>query len=476
MARTKLPPLEGMLDVVTRWLARTSPDAPELAALERHDYTILKLDGVPLDESVKRHYLAWSFVELLDRSGVPVPTATVDLMLAGVSDEDAPRVLLDEHRVVFAAPLGVYYQLPYRAPKKSLEHATTLGLIAAAPVTPSRGDAGLLVGLGDVRSVLVDRASRSPDGWDPEKLTFKDAYSRGLLIEYTDSVSPPEQLRQQLLALDPRTSDVWRLLTAKALETEREDFYKPVTLYPDELAHALGFKPHPNGHVRPKDLVRCTEALMHLERMWLYVSKDGQQHLTYGETRQARGKRVVAVMEKGEDRIAEGQAIPSYWRVALGEWAQVFTREFAPIFRSLVELPANVAANVYAKQLGTELAYLYRESAGEGAERRLSMGELLGRAGLLREAAAWRKRRRVTEFVARVEETLDALREHGVHAGWSYDAASEVELRAAGGKRTYFDTFLASVVVVVVPENVLASFRSLASSAGSRWNGERESS
>lgn len=147
----------------------------------------------------------------------------------------------------------------------------------------------------------------------------------------------------------------------------------------------------------------------------------------------------------------------------------MFTREFAPIFRSLVELPANVATNVYAKQLGTELAYLYREQALDEPARVISVAELLGRASLTREALAMRKRRRVSEFVARFEETMDALKSYGVHEGWCYAPDSEAELRAAEGQRTYFDTWLAATLLVTPPREVLASFGALARRASERW-------
>ena len=49
-----------------------------------------------------------------------------------------------------------------------------------------------------------------------------------------------DALRQQLMTLDPRTSDVWRLLTAKALVTKR---IRPLTC-DGKVVHVVGIPLH----------------------------------------------------------------------------------------------------------------------------------------------------------------------------------------------------------------------------------------
>jgi len=98
---------------------------------------------------------------------------------------------------------------------------------------------------------------------------------------------------------------------------------------------------------------------------------------------------VLAVMARGRSRKVEGQSIPGSWTLVLGDWAKYFPRSFAPIFRGLVELPANL----WAKQIGTELSYWLRETAdNQTTVRFIPVGVLLTRASVMQEVLDLRER------------------------------------------------------------------------------------
>lgn len=329
---------------------------------------------------------------------------------------------------------------------------------ASIPETESQP---YLITMGNKPAVMIDRATRGPDGWDGTTLQYYEAFETGLILNYFEENAGKVALRQQLMTLDPRTSDVWRLLTAKVLEHEHDDLFTPITIRPGELAKALGLKPHPNGSVRPKDLLRCTDSLFHLERLWLTLPDAGP------EDDEGTRQRVLAVMARGRSRKVEGQSIPSSWTIVLGDWAKCFPRSFAPIFRGLVELPANSATNLWTKQIGTELSYWLRETAGDGAAiRYIPVQTLLQRASLMQEVLDLREHKNQNRAVERFEATLELLGTLGLHERWSYETRSAAAMDQTQGKPEFFETWPASLVELQVPEAFLRSIEELAQREG----------
>lgn len=150
-------------------------------------------------------------------------------------------------------------------------------------------------------------------------------------------------------------------------------------------------------------------------------------------------------MARGRSRRVEGQSIPSSWTIVLGNWAKYFPRSFAPIFRGLVELPANSATNIWAKQIGTELSYWLRETAGDGAAvRYIPVQTLLQRASLMQEVLILREHRNQHRAVERFEATLELLGTLGLHERWSYEARGAAAMDQAQGRPEFLETWLAS--------------------------------
>lgn len=455
-----------MVAYVLGWLQRFQADLETTAALSHGDITVLRVDGLALDDAVKLHYRAWSFVDRCESQGEPVPEAALRRIVAGVPEDQRDEVLLDR-RIVYVRPLEQYMRLPLRTPKTLTESASKLGLISGPPA-PEDAQGPLYATYRNAPSILIDRATRGYGAaWNTHALTFGAEDITEMHLRYFDATTDLDVLKQGLESLDPRTSDVWRLLLAKAIEEDQDDKYTSVTLGLNDLAKALGLRPHPKGGMRAKDVIKCDAALMHLERLWLVPTPEGNRRVQYaapGVTSDGKtatlvaGERVIAVMKKDGPRVVGGQQVHDTWEVVLGGWSKAFGRSYAPIFRSLVELPISSATHKWAKQIGTELAYMYRAAKGRNAKGiRVPVEDLLRNATILDEVVAFQHRRRLSEALERFEATLDLLGSLGVHGGWAYTVDSAEAMESAP-KATRVDTWMTARVVITPPAQLLHDF------------------
>ncbi|PYE50579.1 hypothetical protein [Deinococcus yavapaiensis] len=460
MPRTKLPDVLEMAAFVRGWLASTTASDDLVRALEAGDVTVLKLGGLALDESLKLHYHAWKLVELASERGRRLSSSDVREL---VGRGDVPSARLEDlwkARVVLVRPLGTYVHLPPRTPATGLKAAARLGLVDAPhSERQSAEDApDIRFVLANTPSQEIDRATRGSDAWNTDTLAYERS---GVLITYGEDGVPIDVARAELSEMDPRTSDVWRLLVAKTLESGTDDELVAITVQPGELALAMGFKKHPKGGVRGEDLVKCADAMTRLERLWLRVTVDVTPGTMLPDMPGERvasletETKVIHVIRRGSARTVDGRRIPRYWQVALGSWAKVWPKAFAPLFRSLVELPANNATSVWAKQIGAELAFLWGLRARSGEAQRVTVRELLSNAMLLADVEKLRARGELSVAVERFARTLDSLLERGVHAGWSYDKSDFERMTAAERTRRFFDAWLGASVIVVPPAAVL---------------------
>lgn len=439
------------------------PKLPEAAEMRQFVADCHQRFGVPLSneldgQTLKHAYQGWAAVVWIEENSPCVVDAEIQQDGKGkVKAGNSTAKRLWRERVVFVPALQRHYRIPRDMPKTLLRAGVRTGLLPAV-VSPEdapeiqASPIEYVLTLANKPSVLIDRATRGPSGWNNVTLQYRESFEDGLSLNYFEENAAPDTLRTQLLSLDPRTSDVWRLLTAKALENERDDLFTPITIKPSELAQALGLKLHPNGSVRAKDSVRCTQSLSHLARLWLTLPNDpdGPQ------------KRVLSVMEIGRARKIDGVSIPSSWTLVLGDWAKYFPRSYAPIFRSLVELPANSATNVWAKQIGTELTYWLRESGSDlNPVRYIEVRALLSRASIMQDVLDLREQRNLNRAIERFESTLELLGNLGLHERWGYESKSAAKLDLTQGKPEFFDVWLSSLVELQVPETFLRSIAEL---------------
>ncbi len=320
-------------------------------------------------------------------------------------------------------------------------------------------------------SLAIDRAARGPASWklaEGELPRYKDARS-GHFVEYlpaevnAESVSTEtkalEELQQRVMDMNPRAADVWRLITARALEVWREGQLEPPSLWHDvrEIAEAMGYTKHVNGGMKPEHLHEVAKAIEDLDSFYITVPlgekvlelPDGRGKRKSKRLEAARHYKVLHKVAYDDVRNLFGTSYPVRWKLKPGEWIQLYPRQFAPYFRALVELPANGKENIWAKSLGTELAYYYRQDQSRTPNKVLKVSTLLERACLLKEAQENRNKGRVRSYF---EEALDLLQEIGVCEGWEYSPGDIDEVEAA---RNWFDVWLQVRANITAPKELI---------------------
>lgn len=391
--------------------------------------------------------------------------------------EDRNQVLWKRARILCYWALPCPYKVPAKIP--SWVQRNLVEVLPERPKTSRQlsdvwhnGHPTLPV-LSNKPSLIIDRASRGPNLWQDSgnMLSYQENTEDGISLQYYRAELEHDQLRKLHAQLDLRTSDVWRLLLAKSLESGVDQVYAPITVDMRELAKAMGYKPHHKGGMKPEHLRAVNIALEHLECFWITITPRantlepdlGEYKRKKQQLEHSRQERVLAIMGKDLERTLFGQQYPMRWRIALGEWVRYFPKSYAHIFRSLVELPAKDGVNCWAKQIGTELAYLYRQDrtflTESNPQRRnlkpIRISTLLERACLLEEVQKMRLRNHHKRAIERFEQVMDLLQEHGVHHGWECDPHQVPNLEQAAGKPGYFEIWLNTIIFIHAPLELL---------------------
>lgn len=388
--------------------------------------------------------------------------------------EEARRRLWRQHKVLSLPLLKAPVRLTAKPPAWVRAALPELAL-RAAPARErdvwSDGSATFPV-LSNRAAIVVDRASRAPDHWARTDAGYAYRHDGEVELHFYSPEIDAVKLHELHGKLDVRTSDVWRLLLAKALESGSGQVYEPITVDVRELARAMGYEPHAKGGMRPEHLQAVSGALEHLECFWITLrvreapsggSKSPPKGRVQEKTLVERRDRVLAIMSKDLERPLLGVPVPLRWRIALGPWVHAFPRSYAHIFRSLVELPARDGVATWCKQIGTELAYLYRQDRApddhDAARRRqvkpIRVRTLLERASLLDEVARMRARNHHKRAMDRFEEVLDKLQGFGVLEAWGYAPASEAHLAKVERRPGSFDAWLDATLHVRAPIHLI---------------------
>ena len=287
----------------------------------------------------------------------------------------------------------------------------------------------------------VDRAARSSDGWtfDGDAPRFIDSINQHT-VEYVEDGLSRDVLHRRVQELNPRYADVWRLVTATALESWKlgDSQPEPVWLDIEDLLTAMGFERHHKGGFRAEHVHAAAEAMNALCNMWIVVPLGAKIFPQDPATK--RRKPRVLVTERRAAVLVKMQvdnlrdlfgtiSIPMRWQVQPGQWIRDYPRQFAPYLKALVELNATGAVNVWCKAIGTELTYLYADG-GANADAAITVRHLLERAGVYREVERWSEQRNNARAREYFERALDTLQELRLFASWCYEESDHALLEA----------------------------------------------
>ena len=329
--------------------------------------------------------------------------------------------------------------------------------------------------------MFIDRATRDGRNWEHDPTLdlfpfYTDGRSKGMRLTYHPSGDMTGDLQtlaalavEEVSKLNDRTADVWRCVLWKAMENgpSADNVYGRIRIDTREIAQLLGYKKHHKGGMKPEHLREVQQALSHFERLRLHMDPSTAGTLER-DTGQAKGKRkrlplqkareerVIAVMAREVERDLYGQTYHMVWEIALGDWARLFPRSYAPMVRALVELPAKGAKAKWAKRIGTELMLHYREDAKNGrGMKRMKWSTLLDRAQLTKEVEELRASRNTARVKTYAVAALDLLQEIGVLERWQEAESHLARTNDGNGKPGNFDRWLESVVEIHAPADVL---------------------
>ena len=315
----------------------------------------------------------------------------------------------------------------------------------------------------------VDRAARGAGGWAfplDDAPIFSDANNSHAVTYFADGMTQ-EALHEGVMQLNPRTADVWRLCTAAILEAWGRGEKEPPRVWIDarELCDTMGFSKHVRGGHKPENIATAARALVDLERFHItipYGTRHYPEDPKSGKRKslpvQARAQhRVLAVMAKEEAReLFKGSWLPMRWLITAGEWIKAYPREqFAPLFRALVELPVTYTPDRWAKAIGTELIWQYRQN--EGQEKSQRVETMLKQACVLGEAQSDKNKKRVRDYF---EKAMDRLQEADVCQSWEYNGSDIDQVESAS--RGWFSLWLETRVVVTPPTEVIQIMKQIA--------------
>jgi hypothetical protein len=324
----------------------------------------------------------------------------------------------------------------------------------------------------------IDRAARRLQKWDVASEggpVFFDPNSRHL-VTYGEEDLSLAKAQAAVRAMSVRTADVWRWTTALIFANWDEGASEPQPVWIDarEMCDALGFKKHKHGGHRRENVAAVVTALRNLTRFRVELALGSKVYPRDPATGRRTARRVIerdineVLLVTGTDEVrfvVDGEYLPLRLEVTPGGWIKGFPRQFAPLFKALVELPGNNKADLWAKALGTELTWQYRQDGGRTKVQRVRT--MLKQAGVLDEALRVSSKLPIKEIF---DNAMGIIRGLGVCASWKYneDDLKKVSFKTHGEfGRGAFKAWLEVRVEAVPPPEIAQAMAKLA------WDSKR---
>ena len=323
-----------------------------------------------------------------------------------------------------------------------------------------------LLSLTMLPAQVVDRAARGPRPWemsiDGEPPRYTDPRNQHV-VEYYDANVEISAMCEAVSQLNPRTADVWRLITAASLDNWKKGQDRPSPVWIDvrEILEVMGYKKHHKGGYKPEHIAEAVKAIHHLTNFHIKVPlgtkiitlrDDKTNKKRFGASTASRSVRVLVDLARDELKDVNGNEYPLRWKLQPGEWIVDYLRQFAPLLRAIIELPAKQGKYTWAKSIGTELSYHYRENKNKSAIKTLRVSTILERSCLLQEAIEMRNKGRAREYF---EAAMDELEKIEVCKSWEYNP-SDIDL-VENTSKTWFKPWLQCRVMITKPDSMLTS-------------------
>jgi hypothetical protein len=352
----------------------------------------------------------------------------------------------------------VWYKVEETTPEWVLEvYAIEVGDYAASDMDHIRA-------LSMQPAQSVDRSLRSAAGWeipDGGPPRFTDPRNQHI-IEYVQEGLSEKKLREAVMQLNARHADVWRLITAASLEAWPEGQNSPDAVWVDvrELLDVMGYKKAKNGGYKSEHRLEAARAILNISNLRIVIPmgsgvfpvdpNTGKRKRT--QLKAQRNFSVINVTATDEFRDLFNNKYPMRWQLRPGEWIREYPRQFAKLYRSIIQLPAKPGTPSWAKAIGTELSYQYKQDRNPDPVKTLRVETILERSMLLEEAKSTRKKDRVREYF---ESALDLLKDVNVCKSWEY-VTSDINA-VDTGNRLWFTKWLQCRVKITAPETILAA-------------------
>jgi hypothetical protein len=314
----------------------------------------------------------------------------------------------------------------------------------------------------------IDRAMRGADGWLPgreaSQFEFADRNNNFRIIYHREGASLQE-LRHSIKELNPRSADVWRVVSARLLEAWTSDLQAPppVWLDVDEIVKARGYRKATGGGYRPAQREEAARILRSLEALHVevplgegvYSVMKGSKARKWMRLKASRSYRAIVVKGQEQIRTFGGESLALRLLVELGQWTLDYPRQFTEVPESLIHLSGRSTRDQWAKALGMELAYQFRQDQKRDPRKTMRVATLLRRANVLSRAVDMRNKIRVRDYF---EKALDTLQEHGSIVQWVYHSQDADQLDVDRDLNApWFDIWLEARVRIDGPAEFVAS-------------------